>query len=131
MLLSAVLIVSVGSGCGGKSGEKVDVQAQIPKLSSADQDARANACIELAKAGPNAAPAMKALIPVLKDPDALVRRLAAYALGEVGEKAKEAVPALKELLNDGDSSVAIQANLSIRAIDPKDPAGKAPQITPK
>ena len=78
-------------------------------LKSEDNDARINACVELAKAGPNAAPAIQSLIPLLKDNDPTVRRLAAYALGEIGPASKPALPALKEMLNDSDRpSLAIE-----------------------
>lgn len=104
-------------GCA-KPGDKVDVSTQTTGLKSADRDARVNACIELAKAGPKAAPAVSALIPVLKDPDAEVRRLAAYALMEIGEPAKAAAPTVKEMLNDPDQLVVRQAVNTLRAIDP-------------
>ena len=104
-------------GCS-KPADKVDVSAQTTALKSADRDARVNACIELAKAGPKAAPAVSALIPVLKDPDAEVRRLAAYALMEIGEAAKAAAPTVKEMLNDPDQLAVRQAINTLRAIDP-------------
>jgi HEAT repeat protein len=120
-VLSAVLmLLMVGcSGGDGNSDAKVDVTAQIQELSKPDKDARMNASIELAKAGPKAAPAIDVLIPLLKDPESEVRRLAAYALGEIGPKAASAVPPLKELLKDSEMTVVQQAVNSLRNIDPK------------
>jgi len=113
-----LLLAGLGAGCGGgEPTAKVDVQAQIQNLKSEDAQKRVDACVELAKAGPDAASAVTSLIPVLKDSDALVRRLAAYALGQIGPKAKEAVPALKELMNDTDRDVLTATINAIRAID--------------
>lgn len=98
--------------------DHVDVSAQTKALSSADRDARVNACIELAKAGPKAASAVTALIPILKDQDAEIRRLAAYALMEIGPDAKAAIAGVREQLNDPDRQVALQAVNTLRAIDP-------------
>src|SRR5438093_13348002 len=86
------------SGCSKEDAEakKVNVAAMTEALRSADKDARVNACVELAKAGPRAAPAVQALIPLLKDSDPDVRRLAAYALGDIGAASKPALPTLEE-----------------------------------
>jgi HEAT repeat protein len=117
-VLLIVACAFLWSGCGGGANtEKVDVQAQIQNLKSDNAETRQNACVELAKAGEDAAPAVPALIPLLKDGDALVRRLAAYALGQIGPKAKQAVPALKELLNDSERDVITATVNAIRAID--------------
>ena len=124
MLRSVILpVLVVGSlliGCSEKKhgDKKVNVPPLIEALKSADKDVRMNACIDLAKAGEYAAPAISALIPVLKDTDINVRRLAAYALGEIGPKAKEALPGLKEMLADPDRNVVMQAVNSMRNIDP-------------
>jgi HEAT repeat protein len=90
-------------------------------LKSSEPDAKVNALAELAKAGPDAAPAVPELIPLLKDPDPLTRRLSAYALGQVGPKASAALPALRELLNDPDVSVVQNAINAMRFIDPNTP----------
>ena len=119
-VLFAVLLAAFASGCGGDGGkEKINVQSQIQNLTSQDNDARVNALVELAKAGPDATAAVKPLIPLLKDPDGLVRRLAAYALGQIGPTAKEAVATLQTLLTDPDRNVVTAALNAIRAIDPK------------
>ena len=124
VFLSALLLPLFVAGCsGGGSKEKVDVQAQMQHLKSADTETRVNACVELAKAGPNAAPAVSALIAALKDSDFLVRRLSANALGQIGPKAKEAVPALKEAANDRDASVRTEAIGAMQGIDPTAAAG--------
>lgn len=123
VFLSVLLLASFVAGCGGGSGEKINVQAQIQNLKSADTDTRVNACVELAKAGPDAAPAVPALIVALKDSDFLVRRLAANALGVIGPKAKEAIPALKEATKDRDASVRTEAIGAIQGIDEKAAAG--------
>ena len=124
MLLTLVAFGLV-SGCGSKE-EKVDVSSQTQALKSADKDARVNACIELAKAGPKAAPAVPALIPLLKDSDAEVRRLAAYAIMEIGPDAKAAIAPIRELMSDRDFTVAQQALNTLRAIDPTAKDLKAP-----
>jgi len=116
-----VLVVAVSSGCSKEDAEarKVNVPAMTEALKSGDRDSRENACIELAKAGPRAAPVVPALIPLLKDNDLEIRRLAAYALGEIGPQAKAALPALKELMNDPDRRVVMQVVNSLRSIDPQ------------
>ena len=108
------------AGCAQSGGDKnVNVSAMTADLKSADKEKRENACIELAKAGPNAAPAVDALIPLLKESDPLIRRLAAYALGQIGPKASKAIPALKPLLNDPDYNVQTTVVSSMRFIDAK------------
>lgn len=116
MLLTLVTFGLV-SGCGKKE-EKVDVSAHTQALKSADKDARVNACVELAKAGPKAVSAVPDLIPLLKDSDSEVRRLAAYAIMEIGPQAKAAISPIRELMNDRDFAVAQQALNTLRAIDP-------------
>jgi HEAT repeat protein len=113
-------------GCSGEKPAQVNVNAMIEELKKEDKDARVNACVELAKAGPKAAPAVSALIPVLKDKDAEVRRLAAYTLYEIGIEAKAAVPAVKEMMSDPDRSVVMQAVNTLRAIDPAVAGMKSP-----
>ena len=127
VLVCSVLLAGLAAGCGGgEKTEKVDVQAQIQNLKSDKPDAKVNACVELAKAGPDAAPAVQSLIPLLKDSDPLVRRLAAYALGQIGPKAKEAIPALKELMNDPERDVLTATINAIRAIDESAASGVKP-----
>ena len=118
--LFALLLPFFIGGCGRSSGpnEKIDVQAQIQNLKSADADARANACVELAKAGPGAAGAVQPLIESLKDSDPLVRRLSAYVLGEIGPAAKDAIPVLKTMLTEPDRQLIAAVVIAIRAIDP-------------
>ena len=120
-----ILGVAALSGCSKEdaAAKKVDVSAMTEALKSGGSEARENACIELAKAGPGAAPAVAALIPLLKDNDAEIRRLAAYALGEIGPQAKAALPALAELANDPERRVAMQVVNSLRSIDPKNYSG--------
>src|SRR5207248_10360847 len=103
----SILGVVALSSCSKEdaAAKKVDVSARIEALKSGDSEARENACIELAKAGPRAAPAVAALIPLLKDNDVEIGRLAAYALGEFGSQAKAALQALAELDNDTDRLV--------------------------
>ena len=117
----SVLIGLSLSGCSKDDAEakKVNVAAMTEALKSEDKEARINACVELAKAGSKAAPAVQALIGVLKDNDPVVRRLAAYALGEIGPASKPALPALKEMMNDPDREVVMQVVNSLRSIDPK------------
>src|SRR5256885_8923075 len=100
-----MVLWSRGPGPLVPQGKNFNVSAMTAALKSDNTETRVNACIELAKAGERAAPAVTALIPLLKDPDPVTRRLAAYALGQVGPKATQAVPALKELLNDSDRDV--------------------------
>ena len=121
----SILGVVALSSCSKEdaAAKKVDVSARIEALKSGDSEARENACIELAKAGPGAAPAVAALIPLLKDNDAEIRRLAAYALGEIGPQAKAALPALAELASDPERRVAMQVVNSLRSIDPKNYSG--------
>ena len=122
-LVTAFTVATIGllAACSRQDGEgaKVNVKAMTAALKGADKDARINACIELAKAGPRAEPAVESLIPLLKDSDPLVRRLAAYALGQVGPKASQSLPALKGLLGDPDYNVQTAALNATRAIDPK------------
>src|SRR5947207_15281491 len=91
-LALAMSILGSFSGCSKEDPEakKVNVSAMTEALKSPDKDTRVNGCIELAKTGPRAAPAVPALIPLLKDSDGLVRRLAAYALAQVGPQASAA-----------------------------------------
>jgi HEAT repeat protein len=127
MLAAGLLLAGLSAGCGsGEKKETVDVQAQIKNLKSDNAETRQNACVELAKGGESAAPAVQALIPALKDTDPLVRRLAAYALGEIGPKAKEAIPALKELMNDPERDVLTATINAIRAIDAAAAGGIVP-----
>jgi HEAT repeat protein len=107
--------------CSAKKSH-VDVQAQIQALKSSDATARQNAAVELASAGPAAAPAVPALTEALKDPDPLVRRLACYALYEIGrEHAASAIPEVTKLLQDPDRSVAEQAINTLQVLDPNAP----------
>jgi len=129
VLSGSLLLAGLISGCSGGSQEKVNVQAQIQNLKSEDKDTRVNACVELAKAGPDASSAVQSLIPLLKDADSLVRRLAAYALGQIGPKAKEALPALKELINDADRDVVSATINAINAIDPTSAIKPPPNVT--
>ena len=127
--VSAVMILAISSiatfgflvGCSkeGAGDKNVNVSAMTADLKSTDKDKRVDACVELAKAGPRAAPAVDSLIPLLKESDALVRRLAAYALGQIGPKASKALPAMKELLNDPDYNVQTTVVSSMRFIDAK------------
>ena len=117
LLALAALTAALFTGCGGQQNkEKVDVPAATQGLKSQVTDEKANACIELAKAGPAAAGAVPDLIPLLKDGDPLVRHLAAYALGQIGPKASAALPALKEALNDSDRQVVSDAINALRFI---------------
>ena len=123
VVMTAFSLTATGilSGCSKENADakKVNVAAMTEALKGEDKDARINACVELAKAGPKAAPAVQALITVLKDTDPTVRRLAAYALGEIGPEAKSALPVLKELMSDSDRQVVMQVVNSLRSIDPK------------
>ncbi len=128
LLHTIVLSLVLGAGSVGCSKEdagakQVNVPAMIDALKGQDNDARINACVELAKAGPRAKAAVPSLIPLLKDQDPLARRLAAYALGEIGPEANSALPGLKALLNDTDRAVVMQAVNSLRSIDPKNYSG--------
>ncbi len=118
-LLSLALALSVAgalTACKKQSAANVNVSAQIADLKSPDTDKKVNACIELAKAGPDASPAINDLIPLLKDKDPLVRHLAAYALGQIGPKASAAIPALREAMNDSDHQVESDALNALRFI---------------
>lgn len=121
LIALALMVNSLGSSCSKEetAGSKVNVSAMITALKGQNKEAQVNACAELAKAGPEAAPAVSALLPLLKDQDPLVRRLAAYALGQVGPKASQAIPALKELLKDSDRDVLTATVNALRSIDPK------------
>ena len=113
------------SGCSKENAEakKINVVAMTEALKSQDTEARINACVELAKAGPRAAAAVQALMPLLKDNDPNVRRLAAYALGEIGAASAPALPSLKAMLSDPDRQVVMQVVNSLRSIDPKGASG--------
>lgn len=130
VLLTSAILALTFSACSKENPEakKVDVPAMIQALKSDAKDTRVNACIELAKAGPRAEPAVQALIGALKDPNPLVRRLSAYALGEIGPKASAALPALKELLADSDPDVPSSAVNAMRSIDPKSIDVRVPNI---
>ena len=122
--LSIAIGCLVGFGLSGCSKEdaaakKINVAALTETLKSEDTEARINACVELAKAGPRAASAVQALMPLLKDNDPNVRRLAAYALGEIGAASAPALPSLKAMLGDPDRQVVMQVVNSLRSIDPK------------
>jgi len=127
------LMVGSFAGCSKEAGpnKSVNVSAMITALKSPDKDTRDNACVELAKAKENAAPAVSTLIELLKHSDPETRRLAAYALGEIGPKAALAVPALKELLNDSERTVVTQAINSLRSIAPTSvPSENMPNVLP-
>jgi HEAT repeat protein len=118
--IAAALMVA---GCdGGGSTKKIDVPAQISALKG-DHAAKENALIELAEAGPKAAPAVNDLIPILKDPDPVIRRLAIYALGQIGPAAKAAIPALKEGMGDTDRNILTATVNALRDIQPKEVDG--------
>jgi HEAT repeat protein len=117
------LILGIVTGCKKSESASVDIGAAREQLKSSDPAAQQNGCIELAKAGPDAAPAIPELLPLLKDKDPLTRRLAAYALGQIGPAAKEAVPALKELMNDSDRDVVASSVNALNAIDPSATGG--------
>lgn len=119
VLLLAALLVGCSKSTDVPADKSVNVQAQIAALKSQDKNAVYDACSELGKAGPLAAPAVKDLVRLLKDDDALTRRLAAYALARIGPAAKEALPALEELRSDSDREVSQQAESALKAIDPK------------
>ena len=125
ILALCVMFTSGFVGCSKEDAEakKVNVPAMIDALKGADKEARINACVELAKAGKRAKPAVQSLIPLLKDPDPVARRLAAYVLGEIGPEAKSALPEMKEMLNDSNREVVMQAVNSLRSIDPKNYSG--------
>jgi len=128
LFLSVIFGCLVGFGLSGCSKEdaaakKINVAGLTEALKSGDAEARINACVELAKAGPRAASAVQALIPVLKDNDPILRRLAAYALGEIGAASAPALPTLKEMLGDPDRQVVMQVVNSLRSIDPKNASG--------
>ena len=121
------LALAILAGCS--SSPKIDIQAQLTRFKTGDQVAREEALVEIAKAGPNAEPAMPALVEALKDKDALIRRLALHALGEIGPKAKSAIPAIKELMNDPDRNVVMQIPATMQNIDPKsDAGGRMPNV---
>jgi len=130
----SIVVAGSFAGCSKEAGpdKSVNVSAMITALKSPDKDTRENACVELAKAKENAAPAVSALTELLKHTDPETRRLAAYALQEIGPKAAAAVPTLKELLNDPDRTVITQAINSLRSIDPKSvPAENVPNVESK
>ncbi|MBK9139448.1 MAG: HEAT repeat domain-containing protein [Verrucomicrobia bacterium] len=123
-LLCAVSALWLLPACG-PSQPKVNVAAHLDALKGTDNDAKANALGEIAKAGPGAAAAVPQLIELLKDPDPLIRRLAAYALFEIGPPAaKPALPELRKLLQDENREVITQALNSVRKIDPTGPEAK-------
>jgi HEAT repeat protein len=126
-----VLLISGSISCSKESAEakKVDVQAMIGALKGEDKEGRINACVELAKAGRLAKPAVPFLVPLLKDKDPLARRLAAYALGEIGPDAQSALSDLKGLVNDQDRTVSMQVINSLRSIDPKNYSGLKTETT--
>jgi HEAT repeat protein len=124
VLLCAVFVLALLPACGPKQAS-VNVSAYMDALKGTDNDAKANALGEIAKAGPGAAAAVPQLIELLKDPDPLIRRLSAYALFEIGPPAaKPAVPELRKLLQDGNREVITQALNSLRKIDPTGPEAK-------
>src|SRR5205823_1969686 len=70
IVLSMVLGAgSVGCSKEGAAAKQVNVPAMIDALKGQDSDARINACVELAKAGPRAKAAIPSLIRLLKDQD--------------------------------------------------------------
>jgi HEAT repeat protein len=130
----ALLIVFAFAGflsaCNRTPQTNVNVPAARENLKSANAETRQNAAIELAKAGPAAAPAVQDLIPLLKDPDPLVRRLSAYALGEIGPQAKPAIPHLQELMKEPDRDIALAGVNALNAIDPSVLGGmQVPNVT--
>jgi HEAT repeat protein len=120
--LSAVLLAMLSLSCFGilsacqKKPVHANISASVQALKTGDTDAKANACAELAKGGPDSAGAVPDLIQALKDKDPLVRHLAAYALGQIGPQAASALPALKEALNDSDRQVVSDAMIALRAL---------------
>src|SRR5262245_3537709 len=129
-VLSAAFMLFGLVGCSqeGAEAKKVNISVQIDALKSDNADTRVNACIELAKAGPNAAPAVAALTAALKDSNRDVRRLAAYALGEIGPAAKSALPTLKTLMTGTDREMDNQIVNSMAAIDPSSSQQRVPNV---
>ena len=120
LVLTSIALAGFVMGCkkgGGQAAAKVDIQAQLDALKSADKDTRMNGLVALATLKQGAAPAVPQLIEQLKDSDPDIRRLAAYALMEIGPQAKAALPQLNTMTQDPERSVVTQVVNSIRAID--------------
>ncbi len=94
-----------------------DFERLLAALSAPDEQARANAAIELAEFGAYDEPmtpamtaqAVAALIPALSDPTREVRRAAAYALGALADPGGVAplAAALEEAARSGDGGLRL------------------------
>ena len=128
LALFGFTLAGLVAGCG-PSKPKVDVAAQLQALKSGDVNAKCDALAAIASAGPAAAAAVPQVMEELKNSDALVRRLAVLALGQIGAPAATpALPELRKLMEDGDRDVARNALNSVKAIDPKGPEAKSPNM---
>lgn len=85
--------------------DSVDVRKLSSDVTSKDKKTSLNAIDELAKLGPEAAPAVGSLIRALGDKDLEVRWHAARTLGAIGPDAADAVTALAKGLSDDAPSV--------------------------
>jgi HEAT repeat protein len=97
---------------GAAAAPAADVADLARKLGSKDNEVRRDAASQLAEAGKEAKPALKALTKALKDKDRFVRRYAAQALGNLGADAKGSLKELAALLDDDQQNVrqaAVQA----------------------
>jgi HEAT repeat protein len=85
------------------------IRALIPRLKSAQPQARHGAAVVLGSMGAPAKAAVPSLIETSYDPDALVRERSIGALGLIGIPAQVVVPRLIEALDDPDPYVRYRA----------------------
>jgi HEAT repeat protein len=104
--ISSLLLLAVLAGTATVHAEEpAGINELILNLRSQDEFHREQAAEKLARLGPAAAPAVRALTSALADRSEKVRNSALLALRRIGRGAHEAVPELMEILNSDDKSL--------------------------
>jgi HEAT repeat protein len=111
--------------CASTGRQQQDASpALLQGLRSDEESKRGEAVDALIGMGEEALPT---LIAALGDEKTSVREIAAYLIGSLGSKGAPAVPALKKALEDSDWSVRLNAERSLRIIDPDCPCKAKPR----
>ena len=113
LMAANLLVPTVRSTHAADEG---NLQKLIVALGSDDLAVRRDAAYDLAKIGPDAAPAVSALIDALKDRDEQIRFQSTMALARIGPAAAAAVPVLIELLTSRDDQHRYRAAYALGQI---------------
>lgn len=123
-LLIATISLAALVGCANTRQEQPVVPTLLQGLASEEAEQRGAAVDKLILMGEEAIPT---LIAALEHAKPSVREISAYLLGSLGSKGTPAVPALKKALQDDDWSVRVNAERSLRIIDPDCPCKAKPR----